>query len=651
MSSSNEKTELISRVETEVKFVVPDPTTFAALRELTGLGDFQFKPVGTKSVTDRYFDVVDRRLLQAGFACRIREAGGQQTLTLKSLTPPENNVHRRREIELEVPAEQPQSWPESLAKKLVLEIAGAAPLRPLFTIHQTRHSYVLLRHDQPVIELSLDEVSFSHTGQVDIYELEAELNEAGSEADLARLSEVLQTEWELQPQSQSKFERALAYQNRQEQGLAKLSPPERAVLEQIADGDDKLLARRAMIILMSDADNPISNIAKEVELSVQTVRQWQKAFRAKRLDIFPKRLPAMHQAALPGQPSEQSIEAEAAKPRKAKKGKAKKAKQAGLLPTRKRSGLKPTDTLAEAGRKVLRFHLARLLKHEPGSRAGDDIEALHDMRVASRRLRSALDIFEPGFSKKAIKPLQKGLKATGQALGAVRDLDVFIEGVQRYQQSLPKEQQAGLQPLLAAWQAKREAAREEMLAYLNSRAYQEFKKYFLKFVKSEGLGAKTIADEVPPAPQQVRHVAPGLIYAAYAQVRAFEPGLDSATLETLHELRKACKALRYTLEYLQEILGKEKKGVIEAIKALQDHLGALNDARVAAGLLHEFLAEWEQHQLHLPLAERQSPAEIMAYLNEQVKKQHSLLTSFPQAWGQFNRPDFRRKLARAVAAA
>ena len=55
--------------------------------------------------------------------------------------------------------------------------------------------------------------------------------------------------------------------------------------------------------------------------------------------------------------------------------------------------MKIAEKVSEAGRKVLYLHFLRMLKHEPGTRAGEDIEELHDMRVATRRMRSAFQLF------------------------------------------------------------------------------------------------------------------------------------------------------------------------------------------------------------------------------------------------------------------
>jgi CHAD domain-containing protein/transposase-like protein len=439
----------------------------------------------------------------------------------------------------------------------------------------------------------------------------------------------------------------------------KLTGDEKSLLKKIADSTDELLAKRAVIVLMLDSGSSVANIAKEVNLVPKTVQRWQKAFVQKRLGIFPGE-------ALTGQlsPTNEVVtmveemephSAVAAPPKK------KKAKKGALLeaddrsgqavieyPARDRIGLEATDSLAEAGRKVLSFHFGRMLTHEPGTRLGSDIEALHDMRVATRRMRAAFRVFGSGFKRKTIKPLLAGLRTTGRVLGRVRDLDVFMEKLRQYQQSLPQSEQAGLQPLLKVWSGQRKQARREMMVYLDSKKYVQFKHDFLKFVTTPGLGAKAITAD-SPAPYQLRHVAPGLIYERYEAVHAFEVVLPNASLDTLHQLRITYKSLRYTLEFLAEILGNKSRMVIGEVKTLQDHLGELNDARVASELVQDFLADWDERQQRLPRGQQQSRAPLMAYLESRLAERQRLLETFPQAWARFNQPDFRRNLALAIA--
>ena len=311
-------------------------------------------------------------------------------------------------------------------------------------------------------------------------------------------------------------------------------------------------------------------------------------------------------------------------------------------------GVVPQDPLAEAGRKVLRYHFAQMLRHEDGTRLGEDIEELHDMRVATRRMRAAFEVFGDAFEPKAIKSHLKGLKATGRALGRVRDMDVFMEKAQAYLQNLPEDQRPGLDPLLQAWMQERESDRVKMLVHLDGPDYQAFKRGFLEFLNTPGVGARPLPQD-RPVPYLVEQIAPGLIYTRLAAVRAYDLVLKTATIEQLHGLRIEFKKLRYTVEFFREVLGEEAKVVIDEIKSLQDHLGDLNDANVACQILRDFLGNWEERQSGLPLSERQNPEPVVAYLAAKHAERYRLMVTFQQAWNHFNRPEFHRNLALSIS--
>ena len=311
-------------------------------------------------------------------------------------------------------------------------------------------------------------------------------------------------------------------------------------------------------------------------------------------------------------------------------------------------GIKPDDPLAEAGRKAMAYHFAEMLRHEAGTRLGEDIEALHDMRVATRRMRAAFEVFADGFEPKTIKAHLKGLRATGRALGRVRDLDVFMEKAGRYLETLPEDQRLGLDPLLNAWRGERDTGRAAMLEHLNGEGYATFKRKFLALLSTPGAGARRLS-RADPTPDLVRHIVPVLVYTRLAAVRAYEPILGTASLEQLHALRIEFKQLRYTLEFFSEVLGEEAQEVIAVIKGLQDHLGDLNDANVAFQILREFLDEWDDRQAGLPVEQRQNPEPVVAYLAAKHAERHRLMVTFRKAWQRFDRPELRAKLASAVS--
>lgn len=317
-----------------------------------------------------------------------------------------------------------------------------------------------------------------------------------------------------------------------------------------------------------------------------------------------------------------------------------------FLLSKKSPGVEPDDSLSEAGRKVLGYHFAQMILHQEGTRLGKDIEELHDMRVATRRMRAAFEVFADAFEPKVVKTHLKGLRATGRALGRVRDLDVFMEKAQRYLETIPEEQRDGLQPLLSLWEKEREQGRDKMLDHLDSEDYADFKRKFSNFLTTPGTGAKPVSQT---SPHLVQHVAPVLIYTRMASVRAYDSILTSATIDQLHGLRIEFKKLRYTLEFFREVLGESVKGLIAEIKTMQDHLGDLNDADVACQILRQFLDDWESRQVYKPISERDNPEPIVAYLASKHAERYFLTTTFQDAWQSFDQPEMREKLASAVA--
>jgi CHAD domain-containing protein len=308
-------------------------------------------------------------------------------------------------------------------------------------------------------------------------------------------------------------------------------------------------------------------------------------------------------------------------------------------------GIVADEPMSEAGRKVLRFHFLRMLNHEPGTRAGEDIEELHDMRVATRRMRSAFRVFAPYYKARAIRPFVVGLRRTARALGAVRDLDVFMQKAQVYLEGLPEERAGELDILLVAWRNQRVQAREAMLEVLDGAKYRDFCEAFQLFLETPGAGARH-SESIPPRPSLVRHVAPQLIYARWAGVQAFGPLLDGAPISVLHALRIECKRLRYTLEFFREVLGPEARDVVSEVVELQDHLGDLNDADVANALLSDFLFDPGSKGTDKRLI---APG-VVAYLAVKQRELQRLIETFPQAWGRFTRAEVRQLLASAVSA-
>ena len=203
------------------------------------------------------------------------------------------------------------------------------------------------------------------------------------------------------------------------------------------------------------------------------------------------------------------------------------------------------------------------------------------MRVATRRQRAAWRVFGDAFDLDRTDRHRRRLKLVARDLGGVRDLDVLIEAGEAYQRRQSAAEARAFEPLLRSWRVQRDAAREVLIKELDSNRYRKWLDAYVEFLQADGVGARQVG---PTDPHRVRDTMPSRIWTAYEVVRAYEPVMRWADVTTLHDLRIAAKWLRYTLEFVREALGRDAGPVIEKVVALQDHLGWLHDADVAANL-------------------------------------------------------------------
>lgn len=309
----------------------------------------------------------------------------------------------------------------------------------------------------------------------------------------------------------------------------------------------------------------------------------------------------------------------------------------------KAPGIRPDEQVPEVGRKILGFYFEQMMGCEAGARLGADNEALHNMRVAARRMRVALELFDPFFKKKVVKSFSSGLRNTTRSLGRVRDLDVFSGNLGLYLESLPENERLGFDAFLSHCGEKHNKARAKMIRFLDSDGYQSFTRQLSDFVNTPGKGvkrSKTIQ------PNQVRDLAPIMIYEQLAAARAYEQIVGNASIKEFHALRLHLKRLRYTVEFLHDALGPESKEIIRDVKTLQNHLGSLNDADVACQILNEF----SDKQSTLPNHERLDMEPVFSYLAAKRDERNRLLATFPEEWKAIMRKELYEKVAKAISA-
>lgn len=298
-------------------------------------------------------------------------------------------------------------------------------------------------------------------------------------------------------------------------------------------------------------------------------------------------------------------------------------------------GVAVDDTMREAGRKVLRQHLLRMLTAESGAFSGN-VEGVHKMRVATRRMRAAWRVFDGAFKPKLQRRYVAELRVVARSLGAVRDLDVQIERLATYAGGAGGHTDVDLEPLVNDWLTRRAHAHEALADQIDSAAYERFVSDYRGFV--EASDTRTAAGD-----SRVRDEAGGRIWRAYERVRAHDEVIPGADAAQLHQLRIDGKRLRYTLEFFREILPPSVDPLIAELTAQQDHLGLLNDAQVAATLTRTWLLELA------PDVPGETRSAATAYLAASESEQTRLHRSFGRMWRRVVGRSFRRNLALAIS--
>jgi CHAD domain-containing protein len=244
----------------------------------------------------------------------------------------------------------------------------------------------------------------------------------------------------------------------------------------------------------------------------------------------------------------------------------------------------PTDTPAAAARKVIWIHAGRLLDRELEIDDPDRPDALRKYRVATRRLRSALRVFGFALPDAPSRRIRRELGDLADVVGTIRDADVRIADVAAFGARTEWGADA-VGPLIEAWRAERERAHGRLLKRMATKRHRRFLERLAAFVEERPVPAAKRGQMRPT----VRGHAAAHVWEAYEAVRAYAEIVRSADLVALHQLRIETKRCRYTLEFLADILGPESGWLIERLTALQDHLGALNDAALAAEAVRAFL--------------------------------------------------------------
>ena len=225
-------------------------------------------------------------------------------------------------------------------------------------------------------------------------------------------------------------------------------------------------------------------------------------------------------------------------------------------------------------RRLLVDQYEAMLANDPGVRLGEDAEALHQLRVATRRSRALLRAARGLVAPEWAEPLRAELAWLGGLLGPVRDLDVLLEHLDAEASSLEGEDARAFKHLRTRLAAEREDARATLLEAMSDERYFRL------------LDVLEHADQGPAADSALS--LPAIAAEAFARLRKAAKALPKRPADDqLHRVRIETKRARYAAELAEPELKKAGARFVRRAKVLQDVIGEHQDACVAEERIRE----------------------------------------------------------------
>lgn len=290
--------------------------------------------------------------------------------------------------------------------------------------------------------------------------------------------------------------------------------------------------------------------------------------------------------------------------------------------------LSPRQSTRSAAGAIIALMLEQVLWHEPGARLGLSNEPLHQMRVVTRRLRAALAMFRDALGCASARRLRDDLAKLGEALGAIRDLDVYIEYLGDAFES------AGA---IAGHRTRLEQQRRRLRARLVAQLDAPSHARLIARLRAAGRATR---GRTAAARQDVLDFARRAIAKRHKRLlRQGRAILGGACEGPLHELRLGIKRLRYTCEFARSLFSRRLDRFIGRLVDMQDCLGRAQDSAVAAERLGQFARS---------LGGRGRPRRLIRRLSS-IKSRHQRIVqaqrkAFSRLWSRFDQPRVRREL-------
>ena len=259
----------------------------------------------------------------------------------------------------------------------------------------------------------------------------------------------------------------------------------------------------------------------------------------------------------------------------------------------------PADRLVDVAHKTFGRHLGRMLWNEPGARLGVDPDFVHDMRVAIRRLRTAIEVLADAYAPEPSESFAGDLRWVARALGRVRDLDVALERVSAMVAEAPTLERPALSIFAQSLALDRARARLRLIERLDSERFASFVAAARAWVSAGPPPASSAPSGGAPA-----YTAGPRIVARWARAmeEAYEDAEKSAEAKDLHALRLTAKKARYAIEYFGDLEGPESLRRAKRIAGLQDFLGGHQDSVMLLARMRKYAKTIPRRDSELAMA-------------------------------------------------
>lgn len=285
--------------------------------------------------------------------------------------------------------------------------------------------------------------------------------------------------------------------------------------------------------------------------------------------------------------------------------------------------LLPTAPVTDAARTALASGIDALRFYEAAAIAGE-IEPLHQMRVTTRRLRAAVELFAGVLHGSQLRIFRRDLPWLGRTAAVVRECDVTEELIRDRAAKLDLSLGKSLSPIFEALSGRRRAGHAEVIGMIKSSRYRQ-------------LVARLAQARVRqiPATVTVRGLAPAMIRPiARAATRSGSRLSADSSDAAFHHLRIRLKRLRYVLEMLENLGGKRNRKALKRLRDLQDVLGMHQDAVGAIAWLRRFAADGASAAPVLLAAG--------ALIQSLIERREKLAARGYKRWKRFNRSGIMR---------